>query len=71
MYIHALYDKYMYDKYICIICMYVIGQVTLAISDIKRSKMVKTVNIYYSNRTMQNIIELKNKYVITVYTSSV
>ena len=36
-------------------------QVTLTISDIKKSKMVKTVNVYYSNRTMQNIIELKNK----------
>ena len=36
-------------------------QVTLAISDIKKSKMVKTLNVYYSNRTMHNIIELKNK----------
>jgi E3 ubiquitin-protein ligase UBR4 len=40
---------------------FTLSQVTLAISDVKKSKMVKTVNVYYSNRTMQNIIELKNK----------
>lgn len=34
---------------------------SLRISDIKRSKMVKTVNIYYNNRTVQSVVELKNK----------
>jgi len=40
---------------------YTISQVILRISDIKRTKMVRTVNVYYSNRTVQNVIELKNK----------
>lgn len=34
---------------------------SLRISDIKRSKMVKTVCIYYNNRSVQSVVELKNK----------
>lgn len=34
---------------------------SLRISDIKRSKMVKTISIYYNNRSVQSVIELKNK----------
>ncbi|XP_064395390.1 E3 ubiquitin-protein ligase UBR4-like isoform X5 [Halichondria panicea] len=40
---------------------YNIAQLVLRISDIKRTKMVRTVNVYYSNRTVANVIELKNK----------
>ena len=29
------------------------------------SIQVRTVNVFYSNRTVQNVIELKNKYVTT------
>lgn len=33
----------------------------MRISDIKRSKMVKTISIYYNNRSVQSVVELKNK----------
>ncbi|KAK7896704.1 hypothetical protein WMY93_022029 [Mugilogobius chulae] len=29
--------------------------------DLKRTKMVRTINLYYNNRTVQAIVELKNK----------
>lgn len=38
-----------------------ISRFSLRIADIKRSKMVKTINIYYNNRTVQSVVELKNK----------
>ena len=41
-----------------------IAKVTLRISDLKRTKMVRTVNFYYNNRTVQSVVELKNKWVI-------
>lgn len=34
---------------------------SLRISDIKRSKMVKIISIYYNNRSVQSVVELKNK----------
>lgn len=34
---------------------------SLRISDIKRSKMVKSVCIFYNNRSVQSVVELKNK----------
>lgn len=34
---------------------------SLRISEIKRSKMVKSINIYYNNRSVQSVVELKNK----------
>lgn len=34
---------------------------SLRISDIKRSKMVKTISIFYNNRSVQSVVELKNK----------
>uniref|UniRef100_UPI00358DF698 E3 ubiquitin-protein ligase UBR4 n=1 Tax=Myxine glutinosa TaxID=7769 RepID=UPI00358DF698 len=40
---------------------YTIARVTLKISDLKRAKMVRTVNLFYNNRTVQSIVELKNK----------
>ena len=41
-----------------------ISKITLRISDIKRSKMVKTLNIFYNNRAVQSVVELKNKTAI-------
>lgn len=38
-----------------------IGRISLRIGDIKRSKMVRTINFYYNNRTVQAVQELKNK----------
>lgn len=40
-----------------------ISKVTVKIGDLKRTKMVRTINLYYNNRTVQAIVELKNKYV--------
>ena len=39
-----------------------ISKVTVKIGDLKRTKRVRTVNLYYNNRTVQAIVELKNKY---------
>uniref|UniRef100_A0A8C2Q0J9 E3 ubiquitin-protein ligase UBR4-like domain-containing protein n=1 Tax=Cyprinus carpio TaxID=7962 RepID=A0A8C2Q0J9_CYPCA len=38
-----------------------ISKVTVKIGDLKRTKMVRTINLYYNNRTVQAIVELKNK----------
>ncbi|XP_066587252.1 E3 ubiquitin-protein ligase UBR4 [Prorops nasuta] len=38
-----------------------IGRITLRIGDLKRTKMVRTINVYYNNRTVQAVVELKNK----------
>lgn len=38
-----------------------ISKIALRIADIKRSKMVKTLNIYYNNRAVHSVVELKNK----------
>lgn len=38
-----------------------ISKITLRIGDLKRTKMVKTINIYYNNRSVQAVVELKNK----------
>ncbi|XP_062622353.1 E3 ubiquitin-protein ligase UBR4-like, partial [Saccostrea cucullata] len=38
-----------------------ISKITLRISDLKRTKMVRVLNIYYNNRTVQAVVELKNK----------
>jgi len=38
-----------------------IQRFSLRISDIKRSKMVKTISVYYNNRSVQSVVELKNK----------
>lgn len=42
-----------------------ISKVTVKIGDLKRTKMVRTINLYYNNRTVQAIVELKNKWVLT------
>ncbi|OAD57065.1 E3 ubiquitin-protein ligase UBR4, partial [Eufriesea mexicana] len=38
-----------------------ISRITLRIGDLKRTKMVRTINIYYNNRSVQAVVELKNK----------
>lgn len=38
-----------------------ISKISVKISDIKRTKMVKTLSIYYNNRWVQSVVELKNK----------
>lgn len=38
-----------------------ISKIILKISDLKRTKMVKTINIFYNNRSVQAVVELKNK----------
>jgi E3 ubiquitin-protein ligase UBR4 len=38
-----------------------ISKITVRIGDLKRSKMVRTINIYYNNRSVQAVVELKNK----------
>eukprot|EP00795_Rhopilema_esculentum_P010771 gene10771-19563_t len=40
---------------------YTISRLLLRISDIKRAKMVKTINIYYNNKPVPSVVELKNK----------
>jgi len=40
---------------------HVVNRLALRISDIKRTKMVRTVNIYYNNRPVQAAVELKNR----------
>ena len=40
---------------------HVINRFTLRISDIKRTKMVRTIIIYYNNRPVQAAVELKNR----------
>lgn len=39
-----------------------ISKVTVKIGDLKRTKMVRNINLFYNNRTVQAIVELKNKY---------
>lgn len=41
---------------------HMISKIVIRISDIKRSKMVKTLAVFYSNRTVQSAIELKNRF---------
>lgn len=38
-----------------------ISKISLRIADLKRTKMVKTINIYYNNKNVQAVIELKNR----------
>ncbi|XP_036368081.1 E3 ubiquitin-protein ligase UBR4 isoform X5 [Octopus sinensis] len=38
-----------------------ISKISLRISDLKRTKMVRVMNIYYNNRSVQAVVELKNK----------
>jgi len=38
-----------------------ISKINLRIGDLKRQKMVRTINIYYNNRNVQAVVELKNR----------
>ncbi|XP_057290056.1 E3 ubiquitin-protein ligase UBR4-like isoform X1 [Hydractinia symbiolongicarpus] len=38
-----------------------ISKFNLKISDIKRAKMVKTINLFYNNKPVPSVVELKNK----------
>lgn len=38
-----------------------ISKISLRVADLKRTKMVKTINIYYNNKIVQAVIELKNR----------
>ncbi|XP_067624888.1 protein purity of essence isoform X2 [Eurosta solidaginis] len=38
-----------------------ISKMIVRIADLKRTKMVRTINIYYNNRTVQAVVELKNR----------
>ncbi|XP_067662559.1 E3 ubiquitin-protein ligase UBR4-like [Haliotis asinina] len=38
-----------------------ISKISLRISDLKRTKMVRSLNIYYNNRSVQAVVELKNR----------
>lgn len=38
-----------------------ISKIILRIGDLKRTKMVRTINIYYNNRSVQAVVELKNR----------
>jgi len=36
-------------------------KISIRLSEIKKSRMVKSISIYYNNRSVQSIVELKNK----------
>ncbi|XP_015606097.1 protein purity of essence isoform X2 [Cephus cinctus] len=38
-----------------------ISRITLRVGDLKRTKMVRTINVFYNNRSVQAVVELKNK----------
>lgn len=38
-----------------------ISKISVRIGDLKRTKMVRTINIYYNNKNVQAVVELKNK----------
>ncbi|ALC38729.1 poe [Drosophila busckii] len=38
-----------------------ISKLIVRIADLKRTKMVRTINIYYNNRSVQAVVELKNR----------
>jgi len=42
---------------------HMISKISIKVADLKRSKMVKVLSIYYSNRTVQSAVELKNRQV--------
>lgn len=38
-----------------------ISRIILRIGDLKRTKMVRTINVFYNNKSVQAVVELKNK----------
>lgn len=44
-----------------LIGVYTISKIVVKISELKKSKMVKTLSIFYNNRWVHSVVELKNK----------
>lgn len=44
-----------------LISSHTISKITVKIGELKRTKMVRTINIFYNNRSVQAVVELKNK----------
>ncbi|KAL4218587.1 perineurial glial growth [Mactra antiquata] len=40
---------------------YTISKISLRVTELKRTKMVRVMNIFYNNRSVQAVVELKNK----------
>ena len=38
-----------------------ISKISLRIGDLKRTKMVRTINIFFNNRSVPSVVELKNR----------
>lgn len=43
---------------------YTIASLSLHISDVKKTKMVKTINIYHTNKVVSDLGELRNKWAL-------
>jgi len=41
-----------------------ISRIVLKLSEIRRSKTIKQIKLYYSNKVVPSAVELKNKYAI-------
>ncbi len=50
-----------YTHIVKMIGSHTISKIALKISELKKSKMVKTLTIYYNNRFVASVVELKNK----------
>lgn len=48
-----------------------ISKIILRIADLKRAKMVRTINIYYNSRNVQAVVELKNRPAMWIKAKSV
>lgn len=51
-------------QFVKLVGSHTISKITLRIGDLKRTKMVRTINIYYNNRSVQAVVELKNKFTV-------
>lgn len=51
-------------QFVKLVGSHTISKITLRIGDLKRTKMVRTINIYYNNRSVQAVVELKNKVTV-------
>lgn len=51
-------------QFVKLVGSHTISKIILRIGDLKRTKMVRTINIYYNNRSVQAVVELKNKFTV-------
>ncbi|KAK6636982.1 hypothetical protein RUM43_010649 [Polyplax serrata] len=51
-------------QFVKLVGSHTISKITLRIGDLKRTKMVRTINIYYNNKSVQAVVELKNKFTV-------